>query len=111
MAILDPKNVSIGLLIGLIIGGSVGYQTPQSKIKDLTSEILTLESSQSEIENILTIKGEQLEQAEDSFETQKQEIVDMKSQISEINEERAHIIWMDFRNSSIGCQIVHKPAC
>lgn len=49
MALTDTRTIAIGVIIGLIVGGGIGYMIPQSKINDLSMDKDSLEEVNGEL--------------------------------------------------------------
>ena len=104
MALTDSRTIAIGVIIGLLVGGGVGYLVPQSKINELSMDVVSLEGMVSHLEEVngeLLRSLENAEQDVDRIMFHFDELMDVKKAIeAEFDEHKVlyNEMWVDYSN-------------
>lgn len=91
MALTDTRTIAIGVVIGLLVGGGIGYLLPQSKISELTTDISELNRRVSELEYDNDLMITVLDDTEAVVESQKEDIGTLEALIDELTDEKEAI--------------------
>ncbi len=91
MALTDTRTIAIGVVIGLLVGGGIGYLIPQSKINELHTQNLDLMEDYEEIYSDIYSLTSVLRDAEEAFESQKETIDNQKVEFEELESKLADV--------------------
>jgi regulator of replication initiation timing len=87
MSISDSRSIAIGIVIGLLVGGGLGYLIPQSEINELQTQVLALESQVVDLEDDVSDCTDALHEAEEENNDLNLDIEDLESTIENLTEE------------------------
>ena len=88
MALTDTRTIAIGVIIGLLVGGGIGYLIPQSKINELSMDNVSLEGMVTHLEGVNADLLSTLDDAEETVEDQKWYIDSLEARTIQLIEQR-----------------------
>lgn len=84
---MDVKTIAIGVVIGLFLGGGIGYIIPQSKINELTVNIGVLETQKTSLEHDAQDYEDAIDELHEEQETLTNQITSLDNKVNEAESE------------------------
>ncbi len=87
LRIKDPRTIMIGIVIGLIVGGLLGFVAPSSQIKTLTAEVSDLEALTSQLQQEVGALQNETSTLQSTLQLKESELETKNSEVNSLNDQ------------------------